>query len=124
DVESVQRGTTGPDGRFRFEAAKDEVLTPIGPRGPFPVVAVADRLGAAWAAMKQAGDELTFRLVKDLPISGRVLDTEGRPVAGATVRVTAIYTAAPGQIDKFLTGWKADWNDALHQLDERLYMPP
>src|SRR5262249_23049858 len=57
------------------------------------------------------------------PVEGRVLDTEGKPVAGAKVQVIGVYTPVDGQLDKVLTAWKNDWNDALRLLNDRLYMP-
>ena len=54
------------------------------------VAAVAAGYGPDWVALKEPGAELTLRLVKDdVPIKGRVLDLEGRPIAGATVRCCA-----------------------------------
>jgi protocatechuate 3,4-dioxygenase beta subunit len=46
-----------------------------------------------------AGAEgMTLRLVKDDVIEGRILTQEGKPVAGATVRVAAISTGLYGQM--------------------------
>jgi RNA polymerase sigma factor (sigma-70 family) len=73
------RGTTDQDGRFRLTAARDRY-----------VVAAADGCGPAWAWTDDFNkpDGLTLRLVKDdVPIRGRVIDLQGKPVAGATVRI-------------------------------------
>jgi RNA polymerase sigma factor (sigma-70 family) len=53
------------------------------------VVAAAEGHGFAWARVRPgASGDLTLRLVKDdEPIRGRVLDLEGKPVVGATVRI-------------------------------------
>src|SRR5579884_37103 len=78
------RAVTDADGRFVFSASRAEV-----DRGEM-VVAEAARYGQDWVSLKEArdGKELTLRLVKDdVPIRGRVLDLEGRPIAGATVRL-------------------------------------
>src|SRR5262249_24301088 len=63
-------------------------------RGFHPVtvgnlVAVADGHGADWARVDRLGleDRVTLRLVPDLPVHGRIRDKDGRPVAGARVRV-------------------------------------
>src|SRR5262249_3192092 len=75
------RATTGPDGRFRFstrQSAVDHGET---------VVAVADGYGPDWAELGTLKDGRLpeLRLVKDdVPLSGRVLDLEARPVRDAT----------------------------------------
>ena len=38
-----------------------------------------------------------------------MIDTEGKPVAGATVKVTTVFAPAEGKLDAFLAGWKNDW---------------
>jgi protocatechuate 3,4-dioxygenase beta subunit len=82
------RATSGSDGRFRFTATRSEVDVNE------TVVAVADGYGPAWvalAATDQAGGLPALRLVKDdIPISGRVLDLENRPISNATVRVVRV----------------------------------
>src|SRR5205085_9013483 len=52
--------------------------------------------------------DLTLRLPADLPVGGRVVDLEGRPVAGAAVRVVELSTSASGALDEFLNLWAAD----------------
>ena len=48
---------------------------------------------------------LTIRLVKDdVPIEGRVLDLEGRPVRGPCVKTTSVYQPTAGD----LSGWLKD----------------
>ena len=53
------------------------------------VVALAEGYGPDWAELRFAGKmaELTLRLAKDdVPIQGRILDLQGKPVADAMVR--------------------------------------
>jgi RNA polymerase sigma factor (sigma-70 family) len=44
-------------------------------------------------------DSLSLRLVKDLPVSGRILDADGKPVAGAKVRVASLSAFASESVD-------------------------
>jgi RNA polymerase sigma factor (sigma-70 family) len=89
------RATTGDDGRFEFRVRRPELAGPYG--GAAQAVATGDGCGADWAEVPTAGTgELTLRLVKDdVPIRGRILTLEGKPVAGARVRVQRVR-AYPG----------------------------
>jgi RNA polymerase sigma factor (sigma-70 family) len=80
---------TEANGHFRF------VVLPA-PEGNGPVhrggrlLAVAPGYAPGWVKIDKPehARDATVRLVKDdLPLEGRVVDLEGRPVAGATVRV-------------------------------------
>ena len=53
-------------------------------------------LGVGQGASPDAGRDLTITLHEDRPIEGRVVDLEGRPVAGATVRAEFVYAPPPG----------------------------
>jgi RNA polymerase sigma factor (sigma-70 family) len=67
-----------------------QVQTTSGPWRRSWIVAVAEGFGPAMSApgeLASSGD-LTLRLAKDdVPIQGRILDLEGKPIAGVTVRV-------------------------------------
>ncbi len=85
------RATSGADGRFEFTFAKTELDRTYtdNPRGQ--VLAAARGYGFDVAVVDPSSPrELTLRLVKDQPVSGRILDQEGRAVAGATVRVAEV----------------------------------
>jgi RNA polymerase sigma factor (sigma-70 family) len=84
---STGRATTDKDGGFHFTARRDEVE--LGGK----VVATAKEYGPDWMKLtgKDPKDELTLRLVRDdVPINGRVLDLEGRPVAGVNVKAVSL----------------------------------
>src|SRR5262249_30405198 len=88
------RVTTGPDGRFTFAVSKAQFGN-----GFTYVAALADNHGAGWIEIPSGGTthDLTLQLVDDgVPITGQIVDLQGRPVPGATLRVMQI-SAAPGE---------------------------
>jgi RNA polymerase sigma factor (sigma-70 family) len=97
--------TTDANGRFSVE----------GPRWAFPVkvpwwgpqvVASAPGFGPGLAFVGHVTEtpgEVTVQLVADdLPIEGRILDLEGRPVAGASIRVSDVYLSTGVDLSKWL----------------------
>jgi RNA polymerase sigma factor (sigma-70 family) len=68
------------------------------------VMAVAEGLGCDWVRLDPAAgsSDLTLRLVKDVPISGRVLDQEGKPIAGAKLRLSSFHAYPDGGLDESL----------------------
>ena len=73
--------------------------------------------------------EITYKLVKDVPIRGRVLDTQGKPVAGAAVVVRSIQGYENDSLDAFLTGFQkrpadgvgpdSKWTVSLRRQDRK-----
>jgi RNA polymerase sigma factor (sigma-70 family) len=118
------RATTRADGRFAFSFNRSELdstwtNTPTG-----TVIALAEGFGCDVATVGRAGGdgEIALRLVKDMPLSGRVLDREGNPVAGAKVSVTALQIANEENLtvaleefrkDSFITSIAKTWNGPL-----------
>jgi RNA polymerase sigma factor (sigma-70 family) len=92
------------DGRFRFALAADPA------RSPRFLLAASDGLGLDWADLRHAGPEreVTLRLPADVRILGKVVDLQGRPVAGATVRIVELSTSESGNLDEFVKQWAAD----------------
>jgi len=90
------------NGRFHFEldkASSDWPYTEEPSWHNAQISAAAPGFGLAWveAGALVKGDEATLRLVRDdVPIHGRVVDTQGHPVAGVTVRL--------GQVGGFKDG--------------------
>jgi RNA polymerase sigma factor (sigma-70 family) len=82
---SPLRATSDRTGRFSFTFG-----WPKGERQAWAqVIAVAGGQGPDWALLRRpAGKaDLTLRLTKEAPIRGRLLDIDGKAVAGATLRV-------------------------------------
>ena len=117
DIGTKVVGETAADGSYKVEIEKTEITRYL------VVGAVGHAVG--WVNLEKATGttEATIKLAADLTVEGRVIDTEGKPAAGATIRVMSVYVPADGKLDSFLTGWKNDWNDALHLVDDRMYLP-
>jgi RNA polymerase sigma factor (sigma-70 family) len=104
--------TTAADGRFEFAVAHALLDDPWyeNNRDATYVVAAADGYGCAFAKLPPgtAGD-VTLRLVKDdVPLQGRILNLEGKPVAGATVRINdLLYFPKNGDLTPWLEALKA-----------------
>jgi RNA polymerase sigma factor (sigma-70 family) len=109
-------GTTDADGRFRFVATV-HFNAPANDNRPMLTV-TAHLAGRGPAATVETGspDELkecTLRLVPDdVPIRGRVLNLEGKPVAGITVRPVAVVGNAVNDLSKWAKAIETDtWSD-------------
>src|SRR5438132_2077608 len=119
-VEPAARATTNADGQFAFQFAKTEIDSPGWRDEPWRmsvVVAVADGYAPDWVETEKAEKgELKLRLPKaEFPIHGQVVDLEGRPVAGATVRRQRIETTAEEDLGAFVRTWKNSRYAAVHQ---------
>ncbi len=101
DNHPTSQVTSGPDGRFLLPIARPSprlasLLTESSAASPW-VEASATGFGPGLARAPYkpgASDELTIHLVEDgPPIDGRIIDLEGRPVAGARVEVERLWFA-------------------------------
>jgi RNA polymerase sigma factor (sigma-70 family) len=99
------RATSGADGRFRFEVSKSDFDRSLGGEPWSDVTLLARALGLAFGmanAEKNPG-EWTLRLARDdVPISGRIIDLQGRPVAGASVTVLVVGATSNVRLDDYL----------------------
>jgi RNA polymerase sigma factor (sigma-70 family) len=106
--ENSPQGMTGPDGRFPLPVARAE----LGRFGH--VVANARGFGADWATVRETDKEAdyTLRLVPDdVALTGRILNLEGKPVAGVTVQVAQVGKATDGDLEAWVkksVKWLAD----------------
>src|SRR5262249_23524635 len=91
------RATSDKEGKFAFTVAHKEFDRSASAR-PWDgviVYAVADGYGVGMPALEPAKlwshTDLMLRLTKDEPITGKITDLQGRPVAGATVTVHELW---------------------------------
>ncbi|HQU43061.1 MAG TPA: carboxypeptidase-like regulatory domain-containing protein, partial [Pirellulales bacterium] len=69
------------------------------------IVATADGFGPAWVTWRKLrpGEQPTLRLATDdVPVTGRVVDLEGRPISGVTVQAGSIDLPKQGKLDDWL----------------------
>jgi protocatechuate 3,4-dioxygenase beta subunit len=84
------RATSGDDGTFAFLLTKSELQKIDSDDQAYQVLAIVKGYGCAWATADATAEKLTLRLVQDAPVKGRILDADGRPVAGAKLTVTGV----------------------------------
>jgi RNA polymerase sigma factor (sigma-70 family) len=109
---------TDADGRFHFEidkgASDGSYYSGVTGWHKAQIAVAAPGFAPAWV---EAGDlvkrgEMALRLVRDdVPVRGRVLDSQGRPVAGVAVRIRAIWEVKDGvDSDAMLASGAVDEN--------------
>ncbi|HEY7154357.1 MAG TPA: sigma-70 family RNA polymerase sigma factor [Gemmataceae bacterium] len=96
----VELGVSAADGRFIVAIPKER-------RQQF-LVAQADGLGIDFLNLdaRKLGKTVELHLVKDHVIRGRVVNTEGKPVAGVRVAANRLSVWADNSLDSFLVFWK------------------
>jgi RNA polymerase sigma factor (sigma-70 family) len=114
---------SGADGGFQFTAHRPLANRGWGMPGENIHVMAAGPgygFGVARLSKPEAAANLTLRLVKDdVPIRGRVLNLEGRPVSGVRVSVNeldplnaaSLYTPKKGDLTAWLAALKANNRD-------------
>jgi RNA polymerase sigma factor (sigma-70 family) len=102
------RAATDEQGRFAFTLTTKDV--PLSADATFTnplksgfVVVKADGFTFAWRARMKSVTDLTFRPARDeTPIVGRILDLEGKPLAGVRVTVLGAATSEKGDLSGFM----------------------
>jgi protocatechuate 3,4-dioxygenase beta subunit len=107
----IHATTTAADGRFALRLPRSQLLVPETKalRHAVTVVATAKGWGPAWreVPLDNVPKELALRLVKDdVPIQGRVLSLEGKPLAGVTVNVHSIAAFPKVEFSRVLEAWR------------------
>ncbi|SIN81995.1 RNA polymerase sigma factor, sigma-70 family [Singulisphaera sp. GP187] len=107
---------TGADGRFHFEldkgASDGSYYSGVTGWHKAQIAVAAPGFAPAWVEvgdMVKRGD-MALRLVRDdVPVRGRVLNPQGRPVAGVLVRIRAIWEVNDGvDLDALLVSGAVD----------------
>ncbi len=110
------QATSNDDGAFRLPVAAPDIrrLTDDSSWIRSAVVATAEGYGPAIRldnTFEPAAD-LNLRLVKDdVPIRGRILDLQGKPLVGVTVRVEGLSASPGGDLTPWLAALTANKQD-------------
>ncbi len=108
-VEPFASGRSDARGEFRFEYRKSDERFGVDVERPemwkyVTVWARAKGLGTAWLELHdwKPGEWIELRLVPETALTGRILDVEGRPVAGVRARVISVFAFEPERLDVLL----------------------
>ena len=88
------------EGRFELSYRRSQLVDEFSlPAESVTVAAQAEGFGVQWRPLAEidAQKPLVLRLVPDLPVRGRVVDLEGRPVEGARLRLLQIRSPKAGE---------------------------
>jgi RNA polymerase sigma factor (sigma-70 family) len=107
------RDTSDKDGRFRFTVAKAEFDTSDGPE-PWQAamaVALADGYGMGVPPFEldkkwDPADQILHLVKDDLPLTGRVVDLQGKAIAGVSVSVGGLHWPRKGDLTPLLNEMK------------------
>ncbi len=122
----MARTTSGSDGRFSIRLPKPKLDASIeGYLAMEPwLVASAPGYGVGWCGRasnaNRPAEQVVTLVEEGPPIEGRIVDLEGRPVVGASVRAAGIWydekSNLAGWIAKARNGAAGNLWQALHQL--------
>jgi RNA polymerase sigma factor (sigma-70 family) len=108
-------GTSGADGSFNVEV----------PPGNVVLLAIAKDHGPAWIDLPTDQANVTLRLVKDdLPIRGRIVDLQGKPLARVIVELASLVAAKSEDIIPVVRGMLRDWPDPRVPMPDQQLWPP
>jgi RNA polymerase sigma factor (sigma-70 family) len=101
------RTTSGPDGRFVLSLPRDASDRLAGAAAGTPrVIATAPGFGLGWAEPKLR-ELIRVRLVADLPVAGRIVDAQGRPIAGVKVKTHNVWASPKEDLASFIEDVKS-----------------
>ncbi len=134
------RATTGADGRFEFDAPDMTYtgLDGLATRRQGLLLATAENFEPDWVlTWGQTGNsfrshwdpvpsaDFSLRLASDdVPIHGRLLDADGRPLAGARVRLAALQVPWKRDLDSHLKKFRMSKDQmSMFDYERSLYRP-
>ena len=88
-------GASGVDGKFTVKVPADLATN---------LIARAEGVGLDFLFIPRdrLGEEIELRTAKDHPVRGRLLDTQGKPVPGATIAVSKLDVCKDDSLDGYL----------------------
>jgi RNA polymerase sigma factor (sigma-70 family) len=100
-----RRAITETDGRFKFAFHWAELDVRAMDTAQPAIIAVATGYGPDWALIAESdkAPKLNLQLVEDLPLNGRIVDQNRKPVAGATLAVHNVFGNSQG------VGWQGSF---------------
>jgi hypothetical protein len=116
------RATTDHDGRFRFTIERSELAWARSRHrfgGPL-LVAFAEGFGPDWTDELKIGDPhgaLLELVADDRPITGRLIDLEGRPVPDALVRVIQVNATPENNLSSWLDEFQKNASGAYQSFN-------
>ncbi len=119
--EPARETTCGPDGRFRLKVPPPDPRRPDRVNASYPRL-VASAPGFGLGFLKEdfetiSKGESTIRLVEDNPpIEGKIIDIEGRPVAGAKVQVRIAWIANRLSFGEWVRRAKGQFYNSLQSV--------
>ena len=96
----VAAATADGNGNFEISYRPSQFADNLGGDAKYATVAAqAEGFGAAWAELRdvQGPKPFVLKLVPEVPIHGRVVDLEGKPVEGVKVRLLYVREPKDGQ---------------------------
>lgn len=116
----------GPDGRFQVRVRRSSLVPTTGIPFQSVLAASAPGLGADWVGLDPAAIEkpFTLRLRRDdVPIEGRIVSLEGRPLAGVNVKVMTLLEVPPSVLAAIRANRNRmrteQWGQMLNALNTR-----
>ena len=117
---------TDAEGRFVMQYERTDLLN--NPRYPdfhesVIISAHAEGHGLQWQRYGDIVDlnSVTLKLAEDFELRGRIVDTDGQPIAGATVRGYKMAQSAEHTLDPWISAIASGkpWHQAIEALTER-----
>jgi RNA polymerase sigma factor (sigma-70 family) len=120
--------TSGADGGFRLVVKEPTATGADTPYWSVQLLATAQGFGFALQSQSalQSASGITLRLARDdVPIRGRVVDLQGKPIAGVAIEVESVGIPRATDLTPWLGALAANPRDAMpieHQFLEELYL--